>query len=101
MRLHDNWLGLTAALVLIGGVVGLASAKADGGPGARACHRIESLCTSEVLEADHCIDEVDRARPREVMDLDRCVQPAQTCGEVIACLSTGVTHHTEPGLLGG
>lgn len=49
-----------------------------------ACQRLETLCGAP---ADHCIDAMNEATPREIEDLAHCVEPADSCLETVGCVT--------------
>ncbi len=72
-------------------VVGVTAAGAwyFTGPGSQAgqvCSTLEDLCGEDLMPAAQCREDLAGRPDAELDDIERCVEPADSCLEVTGCL---------------
>ncbi len=88
-------------LVLVIAGAGLAAYWLQWSPHARAkhtCDRIETLCGSI---ADGCTEDLSQATVEEIAEVERCVEPADSCLETVGCLAGSAARELGEGAIRG
>ena len=87
---------LVTAFALTAGL-GAAFALANPSPAERACQGLADACGSR-FDVDECEEDLEGASEEELADIVTCVEPAENCIEVTACLTGAVLRDLGEGL---
>ena len=92
--------GLILGVVAVGAGIGVAAATFTPTPADRACDALAAACGPDI-DLGECREDLEGATEAELQDVLSCVEPAENCIEVTACLTGAILRDVAEGLSRG